>query len=110
MQTRNRLADRKKINNNNGNNSSSKVLPATEVKAKRRGNLKLDYHGLPSKERQQLLQRRERNKLAAARCRQRREDLIQSLTGEVQVSIFANLKFRPKKFVVKNFILQFGQI
>jgi hypothetical protein len=58
--------------------------PATEKKRKGKGNMKDDYHGLPPSERQRLMQRRERNKMAAARCRQRREDLTKSLQADVK--------------------------
>jgi hypothetical protein len=54
------------------------------VQRKRKGNMKDDYDGLPPSERNRLIMRRERNKQAAARCRQRREDLTKSLMLEVK--------------------------
>jgi fos-like antigen len=68
----------------NNNNAKSKEPVAAEKK-KRKGNMKDDYHHLPPNERERLLLRRERNKLAAARCRQRREDLTVSLMAEVKM-------------------------
>ena len=52
---------------------------------KRKGNRKDDYEGLPPAERQRLVQKRERNKQAAARCRQRKMDLTNTLLEEVQM-------------------------
>lgn len=84
MQTRNAGVRRTSVINfnNSNNNSRDRKEP---VKRKSKGNKKDDYDDLPYVERQQLLLRRERNKLAAARCRQRREDLIKSLTIEVKI-------------------------
>ncbi len=81
MQTRNAGNKRTVINVNNNNDDAGKE-PA---KRKRKGNMKDDYDGLPPSERQRLIMRRERNKQAAARCRQRREDLTQSLMIEVKM-------------------------
>ena len=86
MQTRNLATRRGSVplnnNNNNNNNNNHKVK---EGKRKRKGNMKDDYDGLPPSERQRLILRRERNKQAAARCRQRREDLTQTLMNEVKM-------------------------
>jgi len=81
MQTRNGGNKRTVINVSNNNNDGRKE-PA---KRKRKGNMKDDYDDLPPTERQRLIMRRERNKQAAARCRQRREDLTQSLMNEVKM-------------------------
>jgi len=83
MQTRNAGNKRTVINvNNHNNNDAARKEPA---KRKRKGNMKDDYDDLPPTERQRLIMRRERNKQAAARCRQRREDLTQSLMTEVKM-------------------------
>jgi rRNA maturation protein Nop10 len=81
MQTRNGGVRRN--NNNNNNNVVNNKMK--EVKRKRKGNMKDDYDGLPPTERHRLILRRERNKEAAARCRQRREDLTKSLMHEVKM-------------------------
>ena len=52
---------------------------------KRKGNRKDDYDGLPPAQRQLLVQKRERNKQAAARCRQRKMDLTNTLLEEVNM-------------------------
>lgn len=52
---------------------------------KRKGNRKDDYDGLPPAQRQLLAQKRERNKQAAARCRQRKMDLTNTLLEEVNM-------------------------
>ena len=86
MQTRNAGVRRPSVinfnNNNNNNNGKDRKEP---MKRKSKGNRKDDYDDLPYAERQLLIMRRERNKQAAARCRQRREDLIKSLTIEVKL-------------------------
>lgn len=64
--------------------SQSPRPAALTAQPKRRGNVKNDYDGLPARERELLRQRRERNKLAAARCRQRREDLTKRLSDQVK--------------------------
>ena len=77
-------ATKKKMQTRNGGvkRSDSRKEPATQ--RKRKGNMKDDYDGLPPSERQRLVLRRERNKQAAARCRQRREDLTKTLMLEVK--------------------------
>ena len=82
MQTRNAGNKRTVVNFNNNNDDAARKEPA---KRKRKGNMKDDYDDLPPTERQRLIMRRERNKQAAARCRQRREDLTQSLQIEVKM-------------------------
>ena len=70
--------------------SSSNKLPAknrsgTAAGNKRKGNRKDDYDGLPIEEQSRLKQKREKNKEAAARCRQRKVDQINTLSKEVQM-------------------------
>jgi len=63
--------------------SSSPSTTVGQIK-KRRGNVKNDYEGLSPADCDRLKQKRERNKQAAARCRQRREDMIKTLSDKVK--------------------------
>jgi len=66
---------------------SENVTKVSANQTKRRlGNVKDDYDGLSPDDHHRLRLKRERNKLAAARCRQRRENLIHTLSDQLKKS------------------------
>jgi len=84
-QPKKRMQRQRSTSTRRNNNNTNYAVKSEPAKGKRRGNMKNDYDGLPANERQRLIVRRERNKQAAARCRQRREDLTQSLMDQVKM-------------------------